>query len=484
MDELRNAFDEYAKLAENRLRAAATASDLDSPYRLRIDENARIRGVAEASESAAEFEALIEAAIDYFAGEYHQVSQLGHPWGWAEAVKSFFQRSGFYVDVYQSKRPNPEQSFKRFQEAFRQRTARVRYLAPLELVYFHDNHFDCGRFTIRKFTAEGLRNALQLEAVAPFVKEIAESDLNLLSNYWYIDVDDTMPVPPLGRLHGDWNDEIVPQFTRFPTAVERCIKELALFDWRPDWMGHSNTDRWMAPSIPFVISVDDNLLSQPHLGFDTSVLSMEENTDEVGDVHEAPATAFIFDEEETLAYRSTMSLIAEHIAHIGGIDKWPFLDVACSYLAKGFFSEKTEQLLAHITSIEASVGQKGSGVNKRLRHRLAGLLGQTDAERKSIRERFAELYRIRSDLVHGNLIDPKVLNSHLNEARGFARRAAMWWINCLAHLIRTVAVAHSPQEVRADVLAIIDAGLNTTQRRSKLLASLPSSFPAVPTWGQ
>lgn len=484
MDELRNAFDDYAKLVENRLHAAATASDEDSPYLVHADENARVRGAAEASESAAQFQALIKAATESFAGEYHKASQLGHSWGWAEAVRTFFRRSGFYVDAYRSKLPNRDEVFRSFHAAFRRRTAPVRYLAPLELVYFHDNVFDCGGFTIRKFTAEGLRKALQLEAVAPCVKEITVGDLHLLSNYWYIDVTEGLPVRPLGTIHVDWKDEIVPRFTRLSTAVERCIKQLALFDWQPDWMLQSNTGRWMAPSIPFVISVDDNLLSQAHLGFDTSVLSMEERADEDGEVHEVPLIAFHLDEKETLVFEKAMSLLGEHVARIDGIDKWPFLNIACSYLAKGFFSEKTEQLLAHITSIEASLGQKGAGVNKRLRRRLAAVLGCTAAERKSIGERFVELYRIRNDLVHGNEIAPKVLDSHLNQARGFARRAAMWWIGCLAHLIHTSAAAHRSQQLRADVLAIVDAGSKTTKRRSNVLASLPPSFPSVPRWGQ
>src|SRR5262249_34960681 len=60
-----------------------------------------------------------------------------------------------------------------------------------------------------------------------------------------------------------------------PLPVERVLKELALFDWRPDWAWSNDEPRWGPFGIPIWLPTDDHL-TVSHRGprVDVSVLDM------------------------------------------------------------------------------------------------------------------------------------------------------------------------------------------------------------------
>jgi hypothetical protein len=102
--------------------------------------------------------------------------------------------------------------------------------------------------------------------------------------------------------------------------------------------------------------------------------------------------------------------------------EWRFLDIGIGYLTKAFFADGLEQLLWHITAFEALFGESNRGVTERLARRLAAILGGSEEQRKDVKKRFEQLYRIRSKLVHGAPLEDAYVG-HLREARSFARQA-------------------------------------------------------------
>ncbi len=53
-------------------------------------------------------------------------------------------------------------------------------------------------------------------------------------------------------------------------------------------------------------------------------------------------------------------------------------------LVKAFFAEGLEQLLWHITAIDALLGEDASGLKEKLARRTASILGKTEDEKEIV----------------------------------------------------------------------------------------------------
>ncbi len=95
---------------------------------------------------------------------------------------------------------------------------------------------------------------------------------------------------------------------------------------------------------------------------------------------------------------------------------------------------------------------------------------------------FKELYRFRSELVHGAAPGKVVLTQHLFEARQFARRLLRWFVRFLvdvqAHAERTGSSAQLPK--RSDILRLLDLEAEGVRKARWLLPALPAEFPGYP----
>src|SRR5207249_2672993 len=154
------------------------------------------------------------------------------------------------------------------------------------------------------------------------------------------------------------------------------------------------------------------------------------------------------------------------------------------FLVKANFSEGLEQLLWHITAIEAMLGKKiSSGLTNLLRSRISLILGNTKRERKDIATMFSRLYDFRSQLIHGNpaLENRKIYLGHLNKARDIARHAAVWMLRYLHHVRQTLEGSATAAPTKDDLLAVLDMD-GTRASTARILATLPASFPNVPDW--
>jgi len=114
---------------------------------------------------------------------------------------------------------------------------------------------------------------------------------------------------------------------------------------------------------------------------------------------------------------------------------WLFIEIALGYLAKAFFTRDTfEALFWNICAIEAVLGgEKRSKVD--IKFSLGQLLGSIKEPRKRIEERkrikklFDEIYDYRNVLVHAAHYNGSMQGIHVNEARNFARRTIVWFID-------------------------------------------------------
>jgi hypothetical protein len=124
-------------------------------------------------------------------------------------------------------------------------------------------------------------------------------------------------------------------------------------------------------------------------------------------------------------------MVSHHATLLSGLG---LRDRAGRYLVKGFFAEGFEQLLWHITAIDALLGDDAPGAANRLARRVAAILGSTRNEQSMIRERFRELYDFRSRFVHGAPIEKQALTDHLRDARETARAMLVWFLAFLTHI--------------------------------------------------
>ena len=164
--------------------------------------------------------------------------------------------------------------------------------------------------------------------------------------------------------------------------------------------------------------------------------------------------------------------------------RWPFLKVAMGNLIKAFFTEELEQLLWHITALEALLSERGPGVTASLARRSAAILGKTKAERKERRKQFKDLYNLRSDLVHGRKFQKNVHRKQLFEARIMVLRVMIWFVHYLSEVSARINTGSWPGEVpkREDILILLNLSDADRTRLSVLLNNLPNGFPAAPDW--
>jgi hypothetical protein len=131
-----------------------------------------------------------------------------------------------------------------------------------------------------------------------------------------------------------------------------------------------------------------------------------------GEVSECPAIWIRLSQDQTNRFEEFVQrmegLFAELQRHQ---PSWEFLERALAYFMSALQTEGQDQLLWHITAMEALLGERGEGVTERLARRISTILGSTEGDRKKIRKQFKSLYEFRSDIVHGNKLRKKCLRA-------------------------------------------------------------------------
>lgn len=425
----------------------------------------------------------------------HEVTSKGYHKGnisfWSNALRNALRRSGYYSRIARSKKPTSKVELRRILSAFDRRHETVTYMAPMEYICLEQAKLRFRTFTIQKFGKAQLDHIFDVtlnELYFPW----AVIDTATLSNYWFIVVKENRPIPSLGNFGIDLRSfgKVDINYSPFP-VLEKAFQRLVLFDWQPDYSRHKKPGEWpewqgwLGVKIPFVIRLSDNLLKVPQRAPIISELETEVYPDPItGGELDGPAHYINLNGEETQVLARSIKETDRLIRNIESAQNvWPFLARALGFQVKGFFSKGLEQLLWHITVIEALFGEKVPGMTDRLARRTAAVTGQSETDRIEVKKRFKELYEFRSRLVHGGEFTDQIWAGHLREARGMARQSLLWFLNLTNKVLSTNReTSLSAIPARNELLALIDLRPDAITRLAKIIRSEPSTFPAISSW--
>jgi len=446
---------------------------------------------ADALESTATFGALTRAA-----STLERTEALRHGLSGADRFElaAFLRRSGVYSCLHAGEFPKTMEVSARFQALLLQSHVNVTYMAPVELIQLARDRVEFEPFAIRQFSQSELAALTQNEIRKAFYPWAAVN-LELLEDYWFLVATDTIPVRSAFDLGGVFETHVGPLYTSHPPALEKALYPLVLHDWvdqfhpvnpgaRP--AKREPHDAPIYPHIPFVLTLSESWLEAPKRAPATEELARDPQYDDEGEeTSNRPCYAFYFDEAATNKLEDDLRQLATRLRLIERHQPaWRFMYTALGFLTKAFETKGVEQLLWHITAIEAILGQEEAGLTNALKRRIAEIFGRSAKEKKSFKKQFDDLYRFRSDLVHGNseLDDQKIMKGHLAESRDFARGVVAWATGFLAHLVKHNPMDTQPIPTRENLLLMLDMDAGERSAIASLLQNAPQGFPAMEDW--
>ena len=483
-DESRESFVRFMRLAGEVLRSDPPAIHRGG-LRLVSSSPASLKERVEDLEAREEFQALCNA----LEGRLNASGFGSH--GWKGAVGHWFRRSGLYHRVAAGEAlPGSDTLLDGLLAELSPGESTVTYLGLLEHVSFRKPRMEFERYEIVRYSKEELDQVLESQVRADFYPWTIVPT-GELAPYWWLVVRQQIQTNRIGPLGGipvgilSELDIVRRYYTELPPAVESALRELALFYWRSPWATDNDPD-WHPCRIPICLRMNAHLatpISGPRA--DTSVLDTEPffDPDTREYIGERPHVLFHLSASETEAFeifvRREGTLL--HRA-LGTAWSKPLVETASNFFAKAFVADGVEQLLWHMTTIEALIGEQGEGGTARLARRLSQAIAASDSERETIRRKFRELYDFRSDLVHGRKPEKVVLTRHLFGAREFARNLLRWNLRLLAdiHKAADAAGAQADMPDRSEILRLLDLETEGLRKARWLISSLPGTFPRYP----
>ena len=300
------------------------------------------------------------------------------------------------------------------------------YLCPL------DNSDDLpvlsfGPNCVTRFTADELEVLFDVPRL-PRINPAWGSDPEIFSRYNWLMVE-TLAFEPdaLQRLlsrpmNSDWA-EIEPHRLRVPGSVEDALFAILLAPWE-DWVD-SDPGFWRPFEIPWVRRVGDDPSVRRQPPASPATLSWDVS----------PEGQFI-----KLTPVQLRDFAAVDIPQWLNKSRWeeltraqqsPLFDTSTKhFLVKAFFEDDLDEFLAHILTIEATLGlesdypKKGqrrprgqSGATRLMADRVAALLGEEDAGRE-----YCDLFNLRSTFLHGRKMDRPIAGNARLTARRLGRK--------------------------------------------------------------
>ncbi|AEB10004.1 HEPN domain-containing protein [Desulfobacca acetoxidans] len=490
--ELKSIFIEYAD----------RVSSLSQRVAILPDKKRHISDLVQDIEKGPEFHKLVLATRD----EFGHTGNRRNESAWRRAVGNVLRRSGFYIYILEKNLHDPSEEFEKYVHVFKSPKKKISYLGLLEYVSFEQDDIDFGNFQIKRFSRDDLDSILG-NSINEIFYPWAAVDLNQIEDYWFIYLQQSIQVKKIipstkvdytKIFSDDSYSRVEMTYTPrpFPEPLESVIKPLVLFDWQTDyWRGGPADEKeekatgWMGFNIPFVLKVTD-ILYEPSFPapspekLDKTIERVTENGEEIW----GPEFHISLDKQETESFITVVKRTHENLQKLD-LEKsgWHFFNNAFDMLVKAFFTGGLEQLLWHITAIDALLGERGGGLTKKLSRRIAFILGETEQKQKELQSRFEKLYNFRSALVHGK-IDSKeskdkqknrVYISHLREARDFARQTIVWFLEFLLKIQDGISQSQGNIEFpkRDLLLKLLDMDATERSQLKTLLQILPPDFP-------
>lgn len=466
-----------------------------------LNKDDHLRTLVKQLEEGREFSALLEATRSAFRSDDWHSSRSES--SWRDAICQFFRRTGYYTDTFFNGLDTPRTLVKRYEKAFQRRHVETTYLSPMEFVKFPKQELKFSGFEIRRFKKEEFDKIVGNEVNRVFYPN-AEVDTCILQEYWFIVVRAEEEVRRWGTLtiSKEAVGMVSPTYTRFPPAIEPAPKRLVLFDWleKPQEEKHQKEQKprkacWpyglpFGFETPFVILVDDCDLERPNRAPDCATLKSFVPKGEdpyTGKEYNGHHIIFNLNESRIAAFEQCIQRADECLGHLRLETKdthWPFLKVAADNLNKAFFTDGLDQLLWHITDLEAMLGERGPGLTESRARRRAAILGTTKRERENCKKDFKHLYDLRSKWLHGRKFKQNTHRQRLFEARMVAVRVTIWFVHYLGEIAARINEGRWRSDVpkREDLLTVLDRSEADRVRLSVLLNNLPKGFPVAPDW--
>jgi hypothetical protein len=248
-----------------------------------------------------------------------------------------------------------------------------------------------------------------------------------------------------------WRVGMVEPLPRvFAPDVERALFLLALFPWE-QYFAHQSTP-WQPFRIPWTYSVHRDAFAFPASSpkFEALSWTLAGNPDE--EVFEVPAVMHYFesrDRPKLQTFCAKWSRLVSRVAPLSGQPLQGFNPLVEHFFLRAFLEPNIDQLLWHVTAVEAALGNGSTHSAAKISHRIHVLTGDG---RLAMDFRNVH-YRRRSQFVHGmHLSDKELWQSDLAAARKTARLV-------IAKLIEFVAAR--PGWSREQILGFLNSQKTT-----------------------
>jgi hypothetical protein len=325
----------------------------------------------------------------------------------------------------------------RLDQALRARHSRRIHLAPLDLAEELPS-FAFGPARIVKLGADELRSlidGMRLKRTFPSM----DFDADRFSEFHWLVVEELVSldrelearaIPVLFMNMSEDLGRIEPHKGRFPVTLEDALFFLLLAPW-DSWAEMHEVD-WRGFRLPWVYTVEEDLFVRPQSPPSPDSLSWEERFYDDG-------------------YGSTVEVLrpvglrlsdnAQTELPMWGHDRWEIVEQArrsalfetpiAHFFVRAFLADDVDEVLAHMTTIEAALGlhadydtnarvapdrHKGMRATKRMRGRVAGLLGG-----RRFADEYEKLFNVRSAFLHGRTMNAISTNERVL-ARSLARQ--------------------------------------------------------------
>lgn len=335
---------------------------------------------------------------------------------------------------------DPEQAALALDTAFTQTRCVRRHMCPLDLA---DDlpPLAFGSVRVGRFSADELALLFDAPRLARNFPTKPLSTVGLAQFHWLV-VEEDIEIDPrpearsIPALFMDMSrdlGEIDPHLGRFPQSVEAALFFLLLAPWEA-WSTMLEVD-WRGFRLPWIYTIDEDLFSWPKPPPDPDSLSLEpwvvQDHDGEDIELERPTTFPLVDEAKAELSRFIEAAWTElRTARVTDLFETPI----SHFMVRAFLADGMDEVMAHMTAIEAAVGMEADHRKKllpktaphrdlsatdRVAARVAGLLDDPASA-----QLYKDLFELRSAFVHGRAGLRKVSTPQQVSARELARRTA------------------------------------------------------------
>jgi len=305
-----------------------------------------------------------------------------------------------------------------------------RYLCPLDLA---DDlpALEFGPVRLRQYTKAELADLFDDERLRRLYPSHRLDSARLAQFQWLIVEETESDVPEIGRRAlpffydlGSDLGAIDAHAGQYAPAVIEALFPLLLEPWE-DWNSLVGVGGdWRGFLVPWVHVETGDLFVRPRMPPNADGLTWEEAYGHDGEDYERPVIVHLDSEAQDRLARLDQACW-DKVQAAARTDL--FSTPIQHFLVRGFFTEGMDQIMSHMTAIEAALGMQADfgepppgiakmGSKKRLTKRIEALLGN-----KAPANDYAALFELRSRFVHGRAFGGKVSSEERNKARRLAR---------------------------------------------------------------